>query len=149
MFVSSNTYGYSNKKKYITGRGFVETITSIIKSVMAPILGASKQLMSSAVPALKNIGAYVKDNRDLIAKPVLSAVGSLGAVGVLTGVPAILMHIASRNQKAISAKEMEAEANKPENGKYREILKNIVGPMKEYDQVNQVSNIIGSGIKTF
>ena len=90
-------YGYSNKKKYITGRGFVETITSIIKSV----LGTSKQLMSSAVPALKNIGMYVKENRDLIAKPVLSAVGSLGAVSVLTGVPAILMHIANRNKKQL------------------------------------------------
>jgi len=145
MLVSSSTYGYSNKKKYITGRGFVETITSIIKSV----LGTSKQLMSSAVPALKNIGMYVKENRDLIAKPVLSAVGSLGAVGVLTGVPAILMHIANRNKKAITPMEVEAEANKPENGKYREILKNIIGPMKEYDQVNPISNIIGSGMKTF
>ena len=145
MLVSSSTYGYSNKKKYITGRGFVETITSIIKSV----LGTSKQLMSSAVPALKSIGTYVKANRDLIAKPVLSAVGSLGAVGVLTGVPAILMHIAKRNKKAITPMEFEAEANKPENGKYREILKNIIGPMKEYDQVNPISNIIGSGIKTF
>ena len=145
MLVSSSTYGYSNKKKYITGRGFVETITSIIKSV----LGTSKQLMSSAVPALKNIGMYVKENRDLIAKPVLSAVGSLGAVGVLTGVPAILMHIANRNKKAITPMEVEAEANKPENGKYREILKNIIGPMKEYDQVNPISNIIGSSMKTF
>ena len=49
MLVNSSTYGYSNKKKYITGRRFVETITSIIKSV----LGTSKQLMSSAVPALR------------------------------------------------------------------------------------------------
>ena len=152
MLISSSAraYGYSNKKKYISGRGFVDSLTSVIKNV-------SKQFLNTAIPALKNIGKYVAEHRDLIAKPVLGAVGSLAAAGLSAGVPAILKRIAKRNKKyispivvdksaastatAIAANNAEKLLETANSAKYKEILQNIIGPS------NPVSNIIGSGIK--
>ena len=51
MLVTKNKY---KKSRHITGRGFVDSMTT----------------------ALKNIGSYVVSNKDLIAKPLLGAVGS-------------------------------------------------------------------------
>jgi len=80
------------------------------------------------------------------------------------GVSAILKHIARRNKKnisqtaastssgiaagdtaaaLISASDAEKLLETANKAKYKEILRNIVGPS------NPVSNIIGSGIKTF
>jgi hypothetical protein len=88
MLVKKNAYGYSQKKKYITGRGFVDSLSTVFNSIKA-----------SAVPALKSVGAYVSNNKDLIAKPLLSAVGSLAATGLTAGVPALISHIKNRNRK--------------------------------------------------
>ena len=94
---------------------------------------------ASAVPAIKNIGSYVLENKDLIAKPVLGAIGSLAATGLSAGVPAILKHIASRNRnKTPPTLSVSESMSKPENVKYREILNNI---MK--------NNVTGAGIKLF
>ena len=73
MLVTGNTFGYSLHKKHVTGRGFVD----------------------SAASAFRNFTSYLGTNKDLIAKPMLSAVGSLGALGLITGVPALLHHIIS------------------------------------------------------
>ena len=70
MLISKNSYGYSNKKKYVTVRGFIDSLSNVFKQ-----LGNSFKV--SAVPAIKNIGSYVLENKDLIAKPVLGAIGSL------------------------------------------------------------------------
>ena len=43
MLVNRNTYGYSNHKKYVSGRGFVE----------------------AALKGLKSVGSYNTENRDL------------------------------------------------------------------------------------
>ena len=161
MLISSSAYahGFSNKKKYISGRGFVDSLSSVIQNL-------SKQFLSTAIPALKNIGKYVVENRDLIVKPVLGAVDSLAAAELSAGVPAILKHIARRSKKDISqtktaastsssiaagdtaaasilASDAEKLLETANSAKYKEILRNIVGPS------NPVSNIIGSGIKTF
>ena len=48
MLVTKNKY---KKNRQITGRGFVDSMTT----------------------ALKNIGSYVVSNKDLIAKPLLGA----------------------------------------------------------------------------
>ena len=65
------------KKKYIVGRGFVDTIRSVLKSV----------------------GSYISTNKDLIAKPVLGAVGSLTGTAITTGIPAIINHFKNKNKK--------------------------------------------------
>ena len=67
-------------------------------------------LKSSATPVFKSIGNYVVENKDLIAKPLLGAVGSLAATGLAAGVPALLAHIANRNKKNNSANhQMQTE----------------------------------------
>src|SRR5271167_4905318 len=87
MLINKNRYGYSKNKKYIVGRGFVDSLSSIFNSIKA-----------SAMPALKSVGSYISSNKDLIAKPILGAVGSLAATGLTAGVPAMLAHIASKNK---------------------------------------------------
>jgi len=51
MLIKKNAYGYSQKKKYITGRGFVDALSSV-----------SNSLKASAVPAIRSIGSYVSNN---------------------------------------------------------------------------------------
>ena len=87
MLITKNARGYSRKKKYIVGRGFVDTLSSVFNSLKA-----------SAVPALKGIGSYVSNNKDLIAKPLLSAVGLLAATGLTSGVPTLIGHIMNKNK---------------------------------------------------
>ena len=132
MLISRNSYGYSNKKKYVTGRGFIDSLSNVFKQ-----LGNS--FKASAVPAIKNIGSYVLENKDLIAKPVLGAIGSLAATGLSAGVPAILKHIASRNRnKAPPTSSVSESMSIPEDVKYREILNNIMN-----------NNVTGAGLKLF
>jgi hypothetical protein len=101
MLVTKNKF---KKNRHVTGRGFVD--------------------------ALKSIGSYVASNKDLIAKPLLGAMGTLGATALTAGVPALISHIRNRNKK------------QPEDPKYREIIQNLMTPQP-------VTNIIGSGIKRF
>jgi hypothetical protein len=82
MLVQNYVYGYSRKKKYITGRGFVDSLSNVFNSIKA-----------SAAPAIRSIGSYVSNNKDLIAKPLLGAVGTLAATGLTAGVPALLSQI--------------------------------------------------------
>jgi hypothetical protein len=100
MIVTKNKY---KKRKHITGRGFVDS--------------------------LKSVGSYIASNKDLIAKPLLGAVGSLGAMALTTGVPALINHIKNRNKKT----------KQTDDPKYKEILQNLM----------PTTNIIGSGIKQF
>jgi len=129
MLISRNSYGYSNKKKYVTSRGFIDSLSNVFKQ-----LGNS--FKASAVPAIKNIGSYVLENKDLIAKPVLGAIGSLAATGLSAGVPAILKHIANRNRSKAPA--LQSDMSIPEDVKYREILNNIM-----------TNNASGGGLKLF
>jgi len=122
MLINKNTYGYSRHKRHITGRGFVDTMSSVFNS-----------LKSIAAPTFRNIASYVSTNKDLIAKPVLGALGSLAATGLTAGVPALLSHIASRNKSRVS------EAQISNDPKYKEILQAILPSAP-------VTNIIGSGV---
>jgi hypothetical protein len=114
MLITKNARGYSRNKKYVVGRGFVDTLSSVFNSLKA-----------SAVPALRGIGSYVSNNKDLIAKPLLGAVGSLAATGLAAGVPALIGHIINKNKKQV------------DDPKYKEILQSLV----------PVTNLIGSGVK--
>jgi len=120
MLIKKNAYGYSQKKKYITGRGFVDTLSSVFNSLKA-----------SAVPTFRSIGSYVSNNKDLIAKPLLGAVGSLAATGLTAGVPALISHIMNKNKKQVTI----------DDPKYKEILQSIL-PM-----TTPVTNMIGRGVK--
>jgi hypothetical protein len=117
MLVQKYAHGYSRKKKHITGRGFVDSLSSVFNSIKA-----------SAVPTLKSIGSYVSSNKDLIAKPLLGAVGSLAATGLTAGVPALLSHIMKRKQVTV------------DDPKYKEILQSLE------PERSPVTNIIGSGV---
>ena len=117
MLITKNARGYSHKKKYVIGRGFVDTLSSVFNSLKA-----------SAVPALRGIGSYVSNNKDLIAKPLLGAVGSLAATGLTAGVSALIGHIMNRNKKRVATVD---------DPKYKEILQSLV----------PVTNMIGSGVK--
>ena len=119
MLIKKNVYGFSQKKKYIIGRGFVDVLSSALNS-----------LKSSTIPALRSIGSYVSTNKDLIAKPLLGAVGSLAATGLTAGVPALISHIMNKNRKTVTV----------DDPKYKEIL-------QSFSPTIPVTNIIGSGIR--
>ena len=125
----NNAHGYSRKKKHITGRGFVDSLSSVFNSIKA-----------SAVPAMKSIGSYVSNNKDLIAKPLLGAVGSLAATGLTAGVPALLSHIMKRKQVTV------------DDPKYKELVQSLTQPTAALTSnplkvQPPVTNIIGSGVR--
>ena len=118
MLVNRYYYGYSNKKKHVTGKGFVDSLSSIFNTIK-----------SATAPVFKTVGNYVSENKDLIAKPILGALGSLAATGLATGIPTIISHIANRNKKkhignpVSMQQEIVSENVEP---KYKEILQNIL-----------------------
>jgi len=118
MLVTGNTFGYTAHKKHVTGRGFVD----------------------SAASAFRNFTSYIGTNKDLIAKPMLSAVGSLGALGLTTGVPALINHIMSKRKQ-------QQTPNIPADPKYKEILDSLTTATAQAAQAPPVTNLIGSGIK--
>jgi hypothetical protein len=130
MLINKNVHGYSKNKKYVVGRGFVDSLSTIFNS-----------LKSSAMPALQSVGSYVSNNKDLIAKPVLGAIGSLAATGLTAGVPALLSHIKSKNKN----RQLKTEPEIPDDPKYKEILQSILASTP---QEKPVTNIIGSGVHT-
>jgi hypothetical protein len=142
MFVNTVRYGYSNKK-YVSGRGLVDSMSSAFSQI-------GNAFKSSAGTVFKSIGSYLSKNKDLIAKPILGAVGSLGAAALTAGVPAAIAAIqAIRNKKQQSPAQSPAQSSVPipENVKYKEILKNILDAQPP--SMVPVTNIIGSGIKSF
>ena len=56
-------------------------------------------IKSATAPLIKTVGNYVSENKDLIAKPILGAIGSLAAMVLATGIPTIIRHIANWNKK--------------------------------------------------
>ena len=163
MLVSQNSYGFSNNKKYIEGQGFVDIMSSAFRSV---------------VPALKSVGtsmtSYLDKNKDLIAKPILGAIGALAATGLTAGVPAMISHIVNRNRgknrppsgplvlpdsavssttivpqdsalfRSLESSQAQSIPDNPEQGKYKEILNSLINA-----NVRPVTSIIGSGLKKF
>jgi hypothetical protein len=121
MLVTGNTFGYTGRKKHVTGRGFVDSAASIFR----------------------NIGSYIGTNKDLIAKPLLSAVGSLGALGLTSGVPALINHIMSKKNSK------QQTPNIPDDPKYKEILESLATSSSAASaaavQSTPVTNLIGSG----
>ena len=149
MLVNQNSYGFSNNKKYIEGQGFVDSMSTAFRSV---------------VPTLKSVGSYLDKNKDLIAKPILGAIGALAATGLTAGVPAIINHIVNRNrgknrpasgplipsgasvpQDSALFRSIESSESStiPEKEKYKEILTSLMHANPP------TTSIIGSGLKKF
>src|SRR5258708_7597846 len=130
MLINRNVHGYSTNKKYVVGRGFVNSMSSIFNSIK---------------PALRGVGSYIATNKDQILKPLLGAVGTLRARALTEGLPALINKIASKNKnKLLSVPPPEVDLKILEDPIYKKILQNMANPT-----AIPVSNIIGSGIKNF
>ena len=64
------------------GRGFVDSVSSIFISIKS---------------VLQNVGSFIRENKNLIAKPILGAIGQLVATEISKGLPALISHIINRN----------------------------------------------------
>jgi len=118
MIITKRNKGYSSKRKYIQGKGFVDS--------------------------LRSIGSYIAQNKDLIAKPMLGAVGNLGAFGLTEGGKALITHLINKkrdNKVSVNNSDLPQLSSKG-----KEILESIINSQSSN---NPVSNIIGSGIKKF
>src|SRR5260221_14340021 len=79
MIVKKRINGYSSKRKYIPGKGFVDSLSA----------------------SLRGVGSYIYQNKDLIAKPLLGAAGNLAAFGIEEGGKDLLTHIMNKKKKPI------------------------------------------------
>lgn len=90
---------------------------------------------SGFMDIFRNIGSYIGQNKDIIAKPLLSATGEAAGHIIREGSKAIVNKILTKEQGSI---------NKNNKDKIEKIMN------KTLPQVNSpVENIIGSGIKKF
>ena len=134
MFINTNVHGYSTNKKYVVGRGFVDSLTSIFNSIK---------------PSLKGIGSYLSTNKDQILKPLLGAVGTLGAKALTEGLPALITKIANRNKNKILSERPpppDVDLKILDDPVYKKIIQNMQSNMSN-ETMMPVSNIIGSGHK--
>lgn len=116
--IINRKHGYTSKRQLIHGKGFVDSLTS----------------------SLRGITSYVSQNKDLIAKPLLSAVGNLAATGLTEGTKALLNKIINKK----SQNKINPLHQSQLDAKSLEVLQNIIG-----DSNVPVANILGSGIKKF
>jgi hypothetical protein len=123
MLIINRKHGYSSKRKYVQGKGFIDSLTS----------------------GLKGIGSYISQNKDLLAKPLLGAVGDLAAFGLLEGGKTTINIIKNRKREKTS-KVVNTNLDPGLSPKNIEILKSI---MSSENQQIPIGNIIGSGIKKF
>src|SRR5271157_5437254 len=120
--VTGNVYGYTIHKKHVTGRGFIDTFRNLTSSV----------------------GSYMVNNKDLIAKPLLSAVGSLGALALTTGVPSIINNIIRKQNQNLTKTPQTPKI--PDDPKYKDILDSLMTAQAQQPQTSTpVTTLIGSG----
>ena len=118
MIITKRNRGYSSRRKYIQGHGFVDS--------------------------LRSIGSYVAQNKDLIAKPMLGAVGNVGAFALTEGSKALITHLIN---KKVNEKVSVNNSDLPQlSSKEKEILQSLINGQSSN---NPVTNIIGSGLKKF
>lgn len=111
MIIIDNDRTYTSDKEYIQGSGFIDSLSS----------------------NLKNVGSYILQNKDLLAKPMLGAAGELAAFAT------------AEVGKKVLTKMMNKNSNKPISV---ELIQQIMnGPNKSNFVENPTTNIIGSGIK--
>jgi len=91
------------------------------------------------MPARKGVCSYLSANNDQILKPLLGAVGTLGAKALTEIIPALIKKIANKN-KLLSAVPSEVDPAILDDPIYNKLLKDMTTPIP-------VSNIIGGGNK--
>ena len=72
MLVKKKNHVYTNKRKYVQGSGFAN-----------------------------DIGSYILQNKDLIAKPLLGAVGNIGAMALTEGSKFLLNKLVKPKTEAV------------------------------------------------
>jgi len=82
MIVKEKNRMYNSKRTIVHGHGYVDT--------------------------LRDIGSYIVQNKDLIAKPMLGAVGELGAYGLSEGGKALIRKLKEEKSK----KQLNADSQK-------------------------------------
>lgn len=117
MLVRNKDRSYTTHKKRITGKGFIDSLSS----------------------TLKNVGSYIYQNKDLIAKPMLGAIGNVGALGLTEAAKLILTRLAQKNSNKSVKKDDKLTRKEQE----------IVEAIYKQSSENSLPNIIGSGIKKF
>ena len=127
MIITNRKQGYNSRRRYIQGKGFVDSLTS----------------------TLRNIGSYVSQNKDLIAKPLLGVVGNLTATGLEEGTKLLMNHIMNKKSQRNSQQNNVNQSSLPLDDKSLQIIQNLMnGEQQRESQTNvPVGNIYGSGIK--
>jgi hypothetical protein len=128
MLIINRKHGYSSKRKYVQGKGFMDSLTS----------------------GLKGVGSYISQNKDLLAKPLLGAAGDLAAFGLLEGGKAAINAIKKRKREKAGKVVDNVQNTNIDPGlsvKDIEILTSMMSGSNQ--QQIPVGNIIGSGIKRF
>ena len=115
MIIKKKDRSYTAHKKHIHGKGFMDSLSS----------------------TLRNVGSYISQNKDLIAKPVLGAVGNLAAFGLTEGGKKTISYLMNKNNNKGSKTELTP--------KYLEIAQKIMSSSSDIPS----TNIIGSGINKF
>ena len=117
MIIVKRKQGYSSRRQFIHGQGFVDSLTT----------------------SLHSIGSYISKNKDLIAKPLLGAVGNLAATGLEEGTKLLMNHLINKKYQR-NTNQITPQLDE----KALAILENL---KKESQTSQPVGNIIGSGIK--
>ena len=110
---------YTSDKTYVQGEGFMDSLSK----------------------SLRNVGSYISQNKDLIFKPMLGAVGDISAFAMTEGGKSIVRKIA--NAKA-NSQQFQNTISNPKNV---ELLHQLVNGSTAELNI-PTANIIGSGIKT-
>ena len=124
MLVKKNNRCYSSNRQYVHGQGFVDSFSS----------------------TLRNVGSYISQNKDLLAKPLLGAVGNLGALALTEGGKSVLNHILTKNNRNKLTDKQKNDITQLDP-KYMEILQKFVDTSSTNNSSIPTSNVIGSGIK--
>src|SRR2546426_4391163 len=105
MLIHKKQTGYSSKRKYVQGRGFVDSLSS----------------------KLRNVGSYISQNKNLIAKALLGAVGYLAAFGVTEAGKSVISHIINKNiNKNRKSKNNSNSVDSTLSPKANEILQELM-----------------------
>src|SRR5881628_4211155 len=98
MIVPRNRSRYTTDRKLILGRGLMDSFSNIFKSIKPTLWNAGN-----------NIGSFLKQNKDLLLKPIIGAVGDLAATGISKGVPALFTHIINRRAQKQLLKQQKPQ----------------------------------------
>src|SRR5881628_3571410 len=141
MIVPRNRSRYTTDRKLILVRGFMDSFSNIFNSIKPALWNAGN-----------NIGSIIKQNKDLLVKPIIGAVGDLAATGISKGIPAVLSHIINRRaQKQLLKPQEVTFAPQPDHimdQKGIDILNSILKRESIPALSNEIptTNIIGDGL---